>query len=293
MKAKKINIEEWEYLGEGGTAVSYSNKTDGRIFMKLNRKGYPEEAAYDEYNASIVFNRLGLRTPEVYDFVTDGERFGYTGDRLAGKMSYARTISLYPERTDELCRRFAEISKALHSTKADVTEMKSLGQYLKEMLGDLSYVPADVAQKVKCYLGELSDAGTCLHGDLNPGNVISDGREDYWIGVNAPVYGDPYWDIADMHVLCYCIPPKTVKELYHNDVSDLRAFFTVFKRYYFGESWDSPEVGERIAHAAMVRCCALIRKNPETAYFYVPLIRGKKLLYRVRLWISEIRNRKR
>lgn len=48
MEAKKINVEEWSYLGAGSTATSYGNKYDGKLFMKLDNKGYPVEATIEE-----------------------------------------------------------------------------------------------------------------------------------------------------------------------------------------------------------------------------------------------------
>lgn len=289
MEAKKINIEEWDYIGEGGTAVSYRNKINGKVFLKLNRKGYSAEATFEEYNANRVFRELGVLFPEVYDFVTDGERYGYTGEIINGKMSFARMLSLYPERTDDLCHRLATMSRELHNTQADTKRMNSLGEYLNEALGDFSYVPEDIAVKIKELRAEMSDVATCLHGDLNPGNVISDGRLDYWIGSNLLLYGDPYWDIAAMHVLCYCLPPRVVKEVYHNDVGDLRVFYTSFKRYYFGDSWDSTEVEKRIDHAALIRCCILIRENPDYAATLVPFIRGNRLRFHIEMWLFGIR----
>lgn len=277
MEAKLINIDEWSYLGAGSTATSYGNKYDGKLFLKLNNKGYPVEATVEEYNTQRVFSDLGLPFPKVYDLVTDGERYGYTAERVKGKMSFARILSQEPERMEELCSRFTEMAKAFHSTPADTAKMLDLKEYLKGEVGDLSYVPADVAEKVKGYIEELGGGRTCLHGDLNPGNLICYEDKDYWIGANTLIYGDPYWDVADMYVLCRCTPGSDIEELYHMKAGVFKSFYDMFKKKYFGEEWNSPSVEERIRHAAMVKCCSLVRKDPSKARYIIPLIREKRL----------------
>lgn len=279
MEAKKINIDEWSYLGAGGTATSYGNKYDGKLFLKLNNKGYPVAATVEEYNAQSLFPELGLPFPAVYDFVTDGERYGYTGERVKGKMSFARILSQEPDRMEELCSRFASMTKDFHSTPADTARMQDLRKYLEKEMGDFSYVPADVAEKVRGYIGELGRERTCLHGDLNPGNVISFEDKDYWIGVNSLIYGDPYWDVADMYVLCYCLPQSVVSESYHLETGVFRSFYSLFRKKYFGAEWNSPFVEARISRAAMIKCCAMVRKDPAAAVYIVPLIRGKRLQF--------------
>lgn len=285
MEAKKVNLMEWGYFGEGGTAVSFCNKQNGNLFLKLNKAGYPEQLTWEEFNASKLFGEMGLPTPAVYDYVTDGERFGYVGERIKGKVSFARILSNEPSRREEIARRFALMARDLHGTKADTTRMKSCLDNFRSYLGDLSFVPSDVADKVRKCLDRFNDVPFCLHGDFNPGNVISNEGREYWIGVNSFMYGDPYWDLATLYIIANCIPSRVVKERYHLSPSELRAFCQSFGRHYLGDSWDSGEVRSRIQDAVVVRCCALIRRNPRNAYLYVPFIRGKKFLFRLRLVI--------
>ena len=286
MEAKKVDLNEWGYYGEGGTAVSFCNKQDGNIYLKLNKKEYPEELTREEFLAARMFGEMGLPTPEVYDYVTDGERFGYTGERIKGKISFARMLSQEPERQEELAGRFAAMALALHRTEADTSKMKSCLDYFTGYLGDMSFVPSDVAEKVRGCLKEFTDAPFFLHGDMNPGNVIEFEGCDYWIGVNSLMYGDPYWDLSTMYIIANCMPAKAVKERYHLSPSACRGFLDAFKRQYFGKSWDSPQVEGRIRNAAKVRCCALIKMSPANASLYIPFIRGRKLAFRLRMAVK-------
>lgn len=279
MRTEIINLSEWEYFGEGGSSISYSKKGGENLILKLNNKNIPHETTEKEYLASKAFNEAGFPSPSIHDFVTDGERFGYTSERINGKLSFARILSQEPDSIGLLAKRFATLALNLHSTPADITKMTNARDSLIKRIGDLSYVPEDVATAVRKSFSSLSDDLFCLHGDMNPGNLISFENRDKWIGVNEFAYGDPFLDIAAMHVICYFLPAKTVKNLYHAGQGRLRSFFTSFKESYFGESWNSREVEDHIRDAAIVRFCADAAAKPEYLKILIPLVRGRKLRF--------------
>lgn len=283
MEAKKIDLNEWGYYGEGGTATSFCNKRDGNLYLKLNKSGYPEQLTREEFLASKLFGEMGLPTPPVYEYVTDGDRFGYTGERVKGKISFARILSQDLGRMEEIAGRFAAMAGNLHKTKADTSRMKSCLEHFTGYLGDMSFVPSDVADRIREYLKEFSDEPFCLHGDMNPGNVINFEGHDYWIGINSFMYGDPFWDMATMYIIANCMPAKAVRKLYHLSPSQYRKFFDAFGKHYFGDTWNSPQIRNRIRNAAKVKCCALIKKDPGNASLYVPFIRGNWFAFRLRL----------
>ena len=118
MRAEIINLSEWEYFGEGGSSTSYSKKGGENLILKLNNKNIPQETTEKEYLASKAFNEAGFPSPATHDFVTDGERFGYTTERINGKLSFARILSQEPDSIERLAKRFASLAQSLHSTPA-------------------------------------------------------------------------------------------------------------------------------------------------------------------------------
>ncbi|MBP9992334.1 MAG: phosphotransferase [Bacteroidales bacterium] len=282
MEATRIDLAEWEYFGEGGSSTSYINKKDGNIVLKLCNKDIPATSVLKEYQAARSFNEAGFPSPAVYDFVTDGERSGYTAERIKGKISYARTLSQEPDSVENLARRFATLALELHRTPADVSKMTNARENLLNAMGDLSYVPEDVAEAVRKRFSSIREETACLHGDLNPGNLITFEGKDRWIGINEFAYGDPYLDIATMHIICNFLPAKSVSDLYHTDRSTLRKFFIAFKKAYFGENWDSKETNARIMDAAIVRFCAAAASNPGYTDILVPLVRGRRIMFLIK-----------
>lgn len=282
MEVSRINPEEWEYYGEGGSSTSYVNKLNGNIVLKLNNKDIPFETTEEEYLASKSFFEMGLPAPAIYGLVTDGERFGYTGQRIKGKLSFARTLSQEPDMVEDLAKRFARQALELHRTPADVTKMKDARGILLEKMGNIPSIPADVLESVKKCFSSIVETATILHGDMNPGNLITFEGRDSWIGVNELIYGDPFLDIATMHILCYFIPGKTVSHLYHTDQSRLKTFYKAFLKAYFGEEWESEKIMKHIRDAAIVKFCAMVAGKPEYLNLLVPLVRGQKVRFMIR-----------
>lgn len=279
MEAKIIDQADWEYFGEGGSSTSYINKKDGNIVLKLCNRDIPSSSVLKEYLASKSFNEAGFPSPAVYDFVTDGERFGYTGQRIKGKVSYARILSQEPDSIEKLAGSFAKLALELHRTPADTSKMTDACDNLLETMGDLSYVPEDVAEIVRRRLSSIRKDPACLHGDMNPGNLITFEGKDSWIGVNEFTYGDPYLDIATMHILCNYLPAKSVSHLYHTDRRLLRKFFKAFKKAYFGQEWNSKEIKSRIENASIVKFCAAAASRPEYTRTLIPLVRGQRIKF--------------
>ena len=47
MKAKQINLQEWESFGGGGYGESFYNKTDDSVILKLNKTSVSAEKAHE------------------------------------------------------------------------------------------------------------------------------------------------------------------------------------------------------------------------------------------------------
>lgn len=286
MDASIINLNDWEYYGEGGSSTSYIYKKDGNIVLKLNNKDIPVETTEKEYLASKAFHETGLPSPAIYEFVTDGERFGYTGQRIKGKLSFARILSQEPESIESLAQRFAQRALEVHHTQADTAKTADARAILLEKIERLQSLPYDVLESVKKRAASVADAPTLLHGDMNPGNLITFEGRDCWIGVNELTHGDPLLDIATIHILCNFLPRKTVAHLYHADQRVLRSFYKAFLKTYFANNAESEEILNHIHDAAIVKFCAAAADKPEYLSLLIPLVRGQKARFALRrmLW---------
>lgn len=281
MEAKRINLDEWRLVGEGGVGKSYVNLEDDSLFLKLNDTAVSRERAQQEYSNSKRFCTLGLPTPGIYDFVTDGTRYGYTGEFLKGKRSFASIMAADPSCTDQMACRFAQKTRELHNTAVDTSASKDLMTLKREYLGDMSFVPKDVAATVSGYFDCIGQGDSCLMSDLNPGNLILAQGKEYWIDTGTSGYGDPVIDFASMYMVLHFLPYNMSRKLFHLGHRQFRLFFTKVLQYYYGKADIGADIMDKIRKVALIDCCCAIRYQPSSAPLFLPLLQNHKLRFQI------------
>ena len=128
----KIDLNDYERVGEGANGASYNHKTDPNIMLKIYFRNF--EAAAKELELARKVYEMGIPTPEPGDLITDGERLGIRFRRLVGKRSYSRACGDEPERAEEYGREFARLCKKLHSVHVDTTQFESVKDRLYTLL---------------------------------------------------------------------------------------------------------------------------------------------------------------
>ena len=219
MEAKIVDLQEWVSFGGGGFGESYYNKTDDSVILKLNKPSISASKAEEEFLRSKAVFQMGIPSAEPYEFVTDGQRYGMTVQRIQGKESFGRIIADHPERLEELAGVTAEYAKALHSIPCNTESFDNLALRTREMIMENKVIPDHVKARLAGYLDELEPANTCLHGDLNPCNIITANGKVYWIDLGDFGYGDPLLDFNILSHMSGYGPNPLLKHLFHMDVT--------------------------------------------------------------------------
>ena len=232
---KKIELSDYVRSGEGGTAVSYTHKTRNTL-AKLYNPGFEADRAKAEfYTARTVFE-MGLPTPEPLRLVTDGERYGAEYELVKGKRSFTRIISEEPGRLEEISLTFAEWARRLHATPVPPGRLRSYKEVLIQFYKEKTLVPEAYKQKALAFLETVPDAPTCLHGDLQIGNIITDGDRTLWIDVGEFSHGTPEWDISIMWIMGVRMGEERANSLFHLTSEQMRAHWNFFLPAYLGTS---------------------------------------------------------
>ena len=276
MEAKIINLNEWESFGGGGYGESFNNKTDDSVILKLNKPSVSEEKAREEFIRSKAVFDMGIPSAEPYEFVTDGKRFGMTVQRIKGKQSFGRIIADSPERLEELACLTADYAKALHSIPCNTEVFGSESLHSRQMIQSCEIIPDDIKERLSGYIDELEPATTCLHGDLNPCNIITAEGKVYWIDLGDFGYGDPLLDFSILSHMGSWGPAPMVKYLFHIDRKQLWQFYQAMGRQYFGPRWGSPELKERLDHIAQIMAAKAICLWPDSYRVNIPYLLGNQ-----------------
>ena len=228
-----IDLNEYVQTGEGGTAISYTHKTRNAL-AKLYKPGFEAERAKAEFLTARTVFELGVPTPEPYRLVTDGERYGAEYELIPGKRSFTRIISEEPERLQDISLTFASWAKKLHSTPADTSRLRSYKQVLMQFYKEKNLVPEEYKQRALAFLEKIPEPETLLHGDLQIGNIITDGDRTLWIDVGEFSYGCPEWDLAMVWIMCHRMNAERAENLFHVTPETMKAHWDVFYPAYMG-----------------------------------------------------------
>ena len=137
-----------------------------------------------------------------------------------------------------LTQRFARLSKGLHAIKADTSALSSFREMIRAFYMNEPTVPDYLREKVFAFLDTVPDTPTCLHGDLQTGNLITDGKRELWIDLGLFSYGGAEWDIAQLWVFTNRLDEERQKALFHLDRAQMLEHWEVFVKEYYG--FDSP-----------------------------------------------------
>ena len=230
---ERINLDDYIQTGEGGTAVAYTHK-DGKTLAKLYNPGFEADKAKTEFLTARTVFELGIPTPEPYRLLTDGERNGAEYELIKGKRSFARIISQEPERLEEISVTFARMARELHAKEADTSRLESVKDRMRRFYVEKDMVPEDYKQKALSFIDQVPEATTCVHGDLQIGNIITDGQRTLWIDVGEFGYGVPEWDLGMLWTMAHRMDNERCEELFHITHKTFVAHWNIFFPAYLG-----------------------------------------------------------
>ena len=287
LQPKLIDLNDWIEFGGGGNGVSYYHKTDDTVMMKLNAERHPAATAENDYSRSKTAYQMGIRCPKVIDYVTDGRRVGIICERIKDKKSFSKMLAENPDRIDELARDMASAAKALHSTPCDTIHFDNVSERYRGMANRCPSIPHDILETINSYADEMRPTSTCLHSDLQIGNLIRSNGQDYWIDLGDFGYGDPDQDFSSFYIMANLTPKHVVKWLTHISRRQFRKFVNLYGHYYYGEQYDTQELQEKLKHVALLKLSRDISENPRVLSLYKDLYRGNDKAFAVKMWFMD------
>lgn len=230
--AEKIDLSDYELSGESYASLSYNHK-NGKRMMKLYTSCMTKETCEAELKMTEKVQALGINVPQAYRLVTDGERVGVEYERINPKISFSSAIAQEPSKLKHYAESFADMSKELHAKRCDPNKFTSAVEHFKGVVARTKYLDEEGRQKAHHFLDQIPESPYCLHGDMHIGNVITDGRKNWWIDLGDFRYGIPLFDLGQFYFLSHCNPDELTQGMFHLDNKTMQEVWRVFvKRYY-------------------------------------------------------------
>jgi len=245
-KPELIDLGDYEESGDGYTAISYNHK-DGKRMMKLYAEYMPISEPERELKMAWSIMELGLHIPRALRLVTDGKRVGVEFERISPKRSFARIISQEPERLEEYAAEFARQCLKLHATPCNTAVFTSVKDHFNEVIEASRDFDPEQKSRLHAFVEQAPDATTCLHGDMHIGNIITDGKQEWWIDLADFRYGHPYFDLGMLYFVAVSNPSdELAQKLFHVSHAQMLQVWEVFARTYFGPEADLAEIDRLI-----------------------------------------------
>lgn len=231
-KPKPLKLGTYDEFGGGFLSKSF-NSDDGDSVMKVYGPRAPRWFATQEKNIAKAVMLFGIPTPLVGSLYEDEENTGLDFERIEGKRSLSRIISQEPERMREISVLFADMCKELHSKQCDTRVFPDRKISYRRAVLSCKDFNEEEKQKVMAFIDSVPDATTCLHGDMQPSNIITNGVDTLWIDLADFSYGNPMLDIGMWFFLSMLNPEHLCQHIFHMTKSQMAEMWDIFMEVYF------------------------------------------------------------
>lgn len=230
---KPLEIDKYEEFGKSYLSVAFNSK-DGDSMIKVYGANVPRWVAAQEKSVARAVMTFGINTPLVGTMYVDGDKTGLDFERIEGKRSFSRIISEEPERLEEMSRRFARMCKKLHETPCDTNIFNDRAVFYRRALATCTAFSKEEIAKAMAFLDSVPKATTCLHGDMQVSNVITNEKEDMWIDLSDFGYGNPMLDMGMWYFLTNLNNEAHAQNLFHMGKDKMKEIWDFFLDEYFG-----------------------------------------------------------
>lgn len=253
---KNFDLTGWTCFSERRNSKSYMS-ADKKWMVKFGTEFAKATLESLEHEMDVTKKALevGVKTPKVDDIIElpSGE-LGLIYEYIEGKKSIARAAGEEPEKIDYYMKRFAHISKDMHSKTCDPSKFESIEDRVREQVSKRDILTE--AQKEKAYklLDSIEKKNNFIHGDFQTGNFIIAGDQEFVIDLGNIAYGNPDYDIACFYYFCHYFPTYVTDRLFHCEKKYLQVMWRSFIKYYYDTTDEKvlDELTKKFAKYALV-----------------------------------------
>ena len=232
-KPKPLHLGAYDEFGAGYLSKAY-NSEDGDSMMKVYGDRVPKWLVCREKTIAKQVMIFGIPTPLVGSLYEDGDITGLDFERIPGKRSFSRVISEEPERLEEMSRRFARMCKQLHTTECNTRIFSDRSNHYRNTVMNSTAITDEEKQKVLDFIGSIPVETTCLHGDMQLSNVITNEKDDLWIDLSDFGYGNHMLDMGMWYFLSVLNTEELTDHIFHLKKKDMAQVWDIFVDEYFG-----------------------------------------------------------
>ena len=232
---KNFDLSGWACFSERRNSKSYMSP-DKKWMVKFGTEfaAVSLEDLEHEIEVTNKAQAIGIKTPKVDDIVElpTGE-LGLIYEYIEGKKSIARAAGEDVEHIDYYMKRFAHISKDMHSKICDTSKYDSMEERVRRQILNRDILNDSQKEKAIKLIDGIEKMNNCVHGDFQTGNFIITDTEEFVIDLGAIGYGNPDYDIACFYFFTHYFPAYVTDRIFHCEQKYLKPMWESFIKYYY------------------------------------------------------------
>ncbi len=195
---RRISVDGCPVIGKGFYGTVY--RIDADTVVKVYESADSIPLIENEQRMAKAAFLKGLPTAISYDIVKVGEQYGSVFEMLKA-ISFNDLLIQYPEKKDDIIRRWCDLLKQVHQTQMEPGTLPSARQRFIDYLTIISpYLGDWYIHRLKELFMNLPDTTGVIHGDFQMKNVMLSGDEPMLIDMDTLAAGHPIFDFAGLYV---------------------------------------------------------------------------------------------
>ena len=253
---KNFDLTGWTCFSDRRNSKSYVS-ADKKWMVKFGTEFTKAtvETLQREMELTKKALEVGVKTPKVDDIVElpDGE-VGLIYEYIEGKKSIARAVGEDTDNLDYYMKRFAHISKDMHSKTCDKSKFDSIAERTKTEVKKWDILNDAQKEKALELLDGIEDKNNFIHGDFQTGNFILAQDDEFVIDLSTIAYGNPDYDVACFYFFTHYFPPFVTDRIFHCEQKYLDPMWQSFIKYYFDTTDEKvlKEINEKFAKYGLI-----------------------------------------
>ena len=264
-KFRQVNVDGCPMIGAGACGECY--RLDDETIIKLYYDRISDDTIAEEKRLAKLAFVLGIPTAISYDIVKVGTRKGVIYELIKAK-TLSEIIREDYSKLDEYTKQYAEFCRSIHSTVCTGQNLPDFREVNRADIANIRGITAEEAAALNEFLDFVPDGNTCLHGDLNPNNIMLENGSLCLIDMGEFSRGFAMFDVSRIMFSLHFANGRsgTMNDFMKMPCDEVDRIWNCFVKYYF--SADTLEEAAKTNPAAawveplgMWRCVASMLKG--------------------------------
>lgn len=229
---RQVSIEGCKMIGHGACGEVY--RLDDEQIIKLYYPHISDETIEQEKALAKKAFTLDIPTAISFDIVECDGRKGVIYELIKSK-TVTELIRDDLEHMDKYVHLYADTCKKIHSIDGSKSDLPKFKTQNREDIARITDITEDEKALLYRFIDLVPEGSTCIHGDLNPNNIMFSNGECCLIDMGEFSTGIKEWDISRiLFSLKYGNMFNDFNSFYKLSHDDVDKILTLFLDEYYG-----------------------------------------------------------